>query len=299
MFKKILRLITIRKQMMFKTSTVICLLLAVLGMSMQNCNVINPQENTPTYIHIDSFSMPNFSHKITAVWVYYNNNPVGVFDLPATFPITATGTGKVLFAAGVPVDGQNSKMTNYPFYTIDTFTLTAQPGAIVTHQPVTNYYPKLNINPVYNFDDGITGFAKAGGNINMVTVGADSLVFEGTGSGGIFLNAVGDSSIDSTVSTFTIPAGRPAFIEFDYNTTVPFVVGLEGTLNGLISTGPYYLAGVKPGGNQWQKFYLNVQAFATTYNATSYHFYLKAVLGEGQTSGRMLIDNIKLVTFPF
>lgn len=281
---------------MWKTSSIVCILLVVLSLSMQNCNIINPKETTPTYIHIDSFrTPPNFSHKITAVWVYYNNSPIGVFDLPATFPVMATGTGKLLFAPGVPVDGQYSQMTNYPFYTQDTLSINAQPGGVITYQPFTNYYPTLKMYTISNFDNGVTGFSKAAGNIAIQYGNVDSLSFDG-GYGAIYLNAVGDSSVDSTVNTFSIPAGVPAFIEFNYRTTVPFQLGLEGTLAGLVSTGPYFLAGVKPY-DQWQKFYLNAQAFATQYNATYYHFYIKSSLGQGQTSGRMLIDNIKLITF--
>src|SRR5690348_12276879 len=98
MFRKVLRLLIIRNQLlMLRNSTIACILLVLLGMSMQNCNTINPRETTPTYIHIDSFrTKPGFSHKITAVWVYYNNSPVGVFDLPATIPVMASGTGKLL-----------------------------------------------------------------------------------------------------------------------------------------------------------------------------------------------------------
>ena len=60
------------------------------------CNIINPHEQTPTYIHVDSFvfqynsAVPfTTSHDIRTVWAYYNNNPVGTFDLPATFPVTS------------------------------------------------------------------------------------------------------------------------------------------------------------------------------------------------------------------
>ena len=48
----------------------------------------------PAYIHIDSISFSNTtglaltnSHAITDAWVYINDNLVGAFELPVTFPV--------------------------------------------------------------------------------------------------------------------------------------------------------------------------------------------------------------------
>ncbi|MES2702210.1 MAG: hypothetical protein V4649_06200 [Bacteroidota bacterium] len=272
------------------------LLLLCWGMMVHSCNIINPKENIPTYFHIDSFrTQNNFSHKITAVWVYYNNGTVGVFDLPATFPVMAAGEGILGLAPGIAVDGQNSQVTPYPFYTLDTTMFTAQPGTIITKVPETRYYSLVKQTTISDFEGGITNFGKWSGNANVVPVSADSLRFDGGFSGAIYLNAVGDSSVDSSITTFSIPTGTTAFIEINYKSTVPFYLGLQAKELSL-TTPPYFLAGVNPSAG-WQKFYLNAQAFATRYPASTYHFYIKAVLAPGQTSGRLLIDNIKLVTF--
>jgi hypothetical protein len=280
----------------FSTTQFILVCAAVVSVLMMRCNVINPKETVPTYIHVDSFRTGGkITQNINSVWAYYNNTPIGVFDLPATIPVPATATGMLQLSPGIPVDGQNSLLANYPFYTLDTFTFSPQPGKIITHQPQTGYFASVKKTNIADFDSGTSGFGLIVGNVPVVSVGADSLVFEGR-SGAIFLNAVGDSSVDSSVLVFTIPAGQPAFVEFDYNTTVPFSVGLSGTLAGLISTGPYFLAGVSPN-TGWKKFYMNAQAFATKYQADSYYFVIKTVLPDGQASGRVLIDNIKLITF--
>src|ERR1700761_424190 len=78
-------------------------ILIVSVFSISGCNVINPKEAVPTYIHVDSFRFTpaNYelqgasTHDIRTVFAFYNNNPIGVFDLPATFPVIATGTGKL------------------------------------------------------------------------------------------------------------------------------------------------------------------------------------------------------------
>ena len=285
----------------------------------QACNTINPAEPTPTYIHIDSFHFQEnssvtlyeiggvatltpapVSHKITSVWVYYNNNPVGIFDLPATFPVLATGNGVLKVAPSVAVDGQNNMDDMYPYYTFDTFLFAANPGAVINHTPTTEFYNDAKVKCISNFENGTlhgTNFVLTAGNRSMQLDNNVADVVYGSGCGIIQLSAVGDSSIDSTFATFTIPLGT-AFIEFDYNSTIPFYVGLQANLSSTISSTPNFLTGVSPSnGNGWQKFYLQVDGFTGQAQGTSYNLFLKAVLADGQTSGKLLIDNIQLVTF--
>jgi len=269
-----------------------------------SCNVINPTEPVPTYIHIDSFIFEknpsvnlSTSHQITSVWVYYNNNNIGNFDLPCTIPIITSGTGMLQLAPAVANDGLNNIVYLYPFYTVDTFTLVPQPGKVVTHEPKTEYYSDVVVNHLTNFAFGITNFALVAGDRPVQAAYADSLQFEGLPTGEVKLLAVGDSSVDSCIDTLNIPSdGSEAYIEFNYKSTVPFAVGLSGTLTNLIYGSPFYLGGAYPS-DQWQKFYLYVSQFTQKYPSTYYTFYLHVSLGAGQTSGRLLIANLQLITF--
>ena len=278
----------------------ICLIIAI-G---QSCNIINPPEMVPTYFHIDSFKFnPNsqytnisFSHKITTVWVYYNNNPVGVFDLPVTFPVNATGNGTLEVSPGINNNGLNSELVIYPFYTIDTYSFAAQPGKTIQHTPQTTFYNSLKASTLS--DQNNLGFSQWGGTvgISLVPRTIDSLEFEPPNTNaGIFLNAVGDSSIDSSNKSFAIPAGQ-AYIELNYKCSVPFYLGLQATLNGVATSTPYYLTGIYPN-SAWSKFYLNVGAFNAKYGGSSYRLYIKAALPDGQASGNVLLDHIQLISF--
>ena len=277
-----------------------CFMLLTVG-----CNLINPHENIPTYVHVDSFvftSTPNVnistSHSITSVYAYYNGVNIGSFDLPCTIPVMASGTGTLSLAPAIIQDGLNSLVSLYPYYTTDDYSLTAQPGKIITHNPTTQYYKDIKKTVISDFSFGNTNFGLITGNRQMISVfNKDSLVFEGDASGEIILQAVGDSSIDSSKVQITIPLNQnQAYIEFNYKSTIPFYVGLSASLSNYVTTDPYYLAGINPI-DHWQKFYLQVTDFASRAQATTYTFYIKAVLGKGQTNGRLLIDNIQLVTF--
>ncbi len=109
------------------TRFILLIFTAICVLFFQDCNVINPPEKTPTYIHIDSVHVNinpyltnvSASSNITCIWVYYNENPIGTFDLPATIPVMTTsdtGVGQLQIAPGIAVDGLNNLLGVYPFY---------------------------------------------------------------------------------------------------------------------------------------------------------------------------------------
>ena len=224
----------LEKASMWITNTRLNTLLLLLGCCLcwQACNVINPAEKVPTYIHIDSIHFvqnnavdfqnhPNIlaptTHQAQVVYVYYNNSPVGIFDLPATFPVIATGTGQLEISAGVIANGQNNDVINYPFYTVDTFSFVAQPGHTINHNPQTEFFSDVKITSISDFSDGHTYFSPWEGTNGSMTIGSDtsSLAIDGN-YGIISLNAMAsiDSAVDSSWPSFVIPSGQ-AFVEFD------------------------------------------------------------------------------------
>ncbi len=299
-----------------------CLLVLICAALLwHSCNIINPHEVVPTYVHIDSFTFvqnPGVkllntngsagtglaapTHAITSVWVYYNENPIGIFDLPVTFPVMASGSQGLQLSPSIAVNGQNNVVNTYSYYTLDTSTLVANPGHIINYAPKTQFYPDVKVTNIANFETASLPFAAWEGIQHMIRVtGGDSIVCDGSWAGQVLLNGVGDSSVDSSKVPFSIPDGT-AFIEFDYKSTVPFYIGLQANLSSKITSAPNYLTGVNPnGGSGWQKFYLEVDGFTAEAQSgitgVTYNLYIKAALADGQTSGRLLIDNIQLVTF--
>jgi hypothetical protein len=279
-------------------------LIVCFGWLGHGCNIVNPPEQVPTYIHIDSFHFirnPKFyditgSHQVTTVWVYYNNNPIGTFDLPCTIPIVMNGDAKgtVQMAPGILVNGMNSTVPAYPFYTIDTFQFNANPGKIINHTPVTQFSSGAKITKLSYFE-GTVDFLPLDGTLPITNVSDDSLVFEGLKSGSILLASSSDSAIDGSAIPFPIPFSQRAFIEFDYKTDIPFYVGLQAN-EGTISSTPYFLAGINPS-STWKKFYMDAEDFVAHYQGTGYNFFIKASLPADKGRGRVLLDNIQLVTF--
>jgi hypothetical protein len=280
-------------------------IIAALGLMMWgSCNIINPEEKTPTYVRVDSFRFlpQNYSlygtssHKITSVWAYFNNQLIGSFDLPATFPVIADKPGQLLLYPGIDFNGLKDLESTYPFYTFDSLTLNPQPGQVITPDAKTGYTTSAKMVWREDFELG-NSFSKFNGDTGLVKTTDPANVFEGSGAGYILLkNANGISeNISSNNPAFQATAGQNIFLELNYKCSIPFQVGLEADYtNGNIST--EYIGGVNAK-DTWNKIYINLNDFVNAHSGANYHVIIRASLDNGVSSGWVLVDNLKVITY--
>ncbi|WP_276132198.1 hypothetical protein [Polluticoccus soli] len=276
----------------------------VLLISGSGCNVINPSESIPTYVRIDSFSFVtkdyaregSGSQKVTSAWVYFNNQAIGTFRLPATVPIVMDGPGDVNIIPGVALNGLSFE-TQYPFFsTYDTSIAVAQ-GKTISITPKINYLESAKFQWKEDFELGIGNrFVEVNSDKaedTSITRVTDERVFEGGGSGYVQLDSKHPSSEIITNDPFTITQGK-SYLELNYQGTTSFVVGLQTTQSGNIVF--EYIGGVKAK-DSWNKIYFDLSAFTAKYQTGSYRLMIKTTLDSGLSEGYVLLDNIKVVSF--
>lgn len=276
----------------------------VLLVSGSGCNVINPSESIPTYVRIDSCSFVtkdyaregSGSQKITSAWVYFNNQAIGTFKLPATVPIIMDGPGDLAIIPGIALNGLSFE-TQYPFFsTYDTSIAVAQ-GKTISITPKINYLESTKFQWKEDFELGIGNrFVEVNSDKaedTGITKVSDDRVFEGAGSGYIQLDSKHPSSEIITNDGFPITQGK-AYLELNYKSTTSFVVGLQTTQSSNIVF--EYIGGVKPK-DSWNKIYFDLSAFTATYQTSPYRLMIKTTLDEGLSEGYVLFDNIKVVSF--
>jgi hypothetical protein len=282
-----------------------CFLLFVIvaGIYASGCNTINPEEKVPTYIHLDTINFVNTnptkegttSQNITSAWVYFNNNPIGVFDLPATVPILADAPGQVSISAGVAYSGLGYASL-YPFFNSDTFTLTPAPGTILKPKPTISYVDAAVFTWKEDFETGnafINTNADNPTDTSLVRTNAPGDIFEGGGSGVIYLDANHPTSENISNNGFPIKAGQ-SFIELNYKCNTSFQVGLQTSKQGAVLF--EYIAGVKAK-ESWNKVYIGLSNFTGTYQGAQYRIMIKAGLDNGLSNGYVLLDNIKVISY--
>jgi hypothetical protein len=275
----------------------------IIGSS--SCNLINPDEVVPTYVHIDSFSFSgnpvvtgSNSHRITSVYVYFNNSPVGVFDLPVTFPVMATAPGTLTVLPATDFSGLSGFQAIYPFYLGDTLNLAPAPGETINYAPATEYLKSTVIRLNEEFEQGQgsdNAFMKLTGDTTIVNTIASSEVFEGGGSGLIRLTSGRDSATVITRKGRFIPIGKQAYIELNYRSNMPFWVGMNvDRTDGFSAT--EYLIGLKPR-EEWGKIYIGLSDFMGNNQGPEYRILLHAERPQEVSDGFLYLDNLKVVSF--
>lgn len=269
-----------------------------------SCNIINPEEKTPTYVHIDSFQFAkqNYSlygtssHKIGSIWVYFNNQIIGSFDLPATFPVLADKPGQLLVYPGIDFNGLKDLQSTYPFYSFDSLTVNPQPGQTINFQPKTGYTADTKVLWKEDFELG-NSFSGFNGDTSLTKTTDPANVFEGGGAGYIVLrNKAGFSeNIASNSPSFKPVVGQNIFLELNYKCSIPFQVGLETEFT---SGDVYkeYVAGINKK-DTWNKIYINLNDFVSAHQGINYHVIIRAGLDNGESSGWILVDNLKVVSY--
>jgi hypothetical protein len=272
--------------------------------TMLGCNAINPKEELPTYIVIDSTSvMPTIiekhgsvSHKITDVWVYYNRTLLGTYELPAKIPILAKGKGELTLVAGIWENGLSGTRSKYPFYAANTLNFEAKPTEIIHHHPVFNYRDAALANVTYSvedFEQG-NGFIKLSGDTSVVRTNLPNEVFEGSWSGKILLKDTIKNVETITSQIYSLGVSKEAYLEMNYKSDIPFAVKVKASKNG-----SYYFLDIisLKAKNVWNKTYLNIGGFGNAYQGGQFQFYIQANLPSGQTEGKLLIDNFKVIRY--
>jgi len=270
----------------------------------QACNMVNPKETIPTFIKIDSVRListdptihGSVSQKITDVWVYYNRQLLGAFQLPAKVPVLSTTRGELQIVAGIWDNGLSGTRAKYPFYTLDTFSFSPSPTATLHHIPTFNYRTADSLSTVYlnyDFEQG-NAFGPLYGDTTFIKTNTPEDVFEGNWSDKLELSDSAKFGQSATVIDYTLPNDKMCYLELNYKNDVPFE--LKAEVHQSSSVFNVKLIGVNTS-DKWGKIYVNFGTIAASYPNATFKFVIEATLPTGKTSGKVLIDNFKIIHF--
>lgn len=257
----------------------------------------------PAYVQIDQPVVVGgngqaISSKITDLWVYVNDQPVGVWEPGKPIPLIAEGPTNVKCIAGVRKNGVTDDRIQYPFYQTWQQTLPLEREQTTVVHPAFLYYANLTYW-LADFDSGLR-FDTTNCTATMTIVPSDStLAGQGTGNGRINLD--GSHPIYRGLSSgdpFT-GIGSTAFLEVDYRSDAPLTIGVYYTYAGQAHPTPYVVAKAtkRPDGSiPWNKIYVDMATPWNVPGAMDKRIYMEASLPGGATSATVDVDNVKLVS---
>ncbi len=267
------------------------------------CNDDNLEPGIPAFIQVEYFNLQtNYSqqgtnsHKITDVWVFANDQTIGVFELPATIPILKSGSGKLRLEAGIKLNGIKTTRVNNTFFEpviIEPFNFIAD--SIVTLNPTVTYRTQNVYVWMEDFESGSISIdtTRLLSKANIVLSPIDD-AFEGSFSGLIELTTENNIFEAASFESFVLPAsGKPVFLEMNYKNEYTFSVGIFSQSTGeIIKKEIIYLSPQE----DWNKIYINLtEKLLESQNAIDYKIFFRTVLPANMESASIYLDNIKLM----
>jgi hypothetical protein len=285
--------------------------------TISSCSIFNPPEVIPCYGHIDSIPLiitnasvqGTSANGINCAWVYVDDNPVGAFQLPCTFPVIATtGPHKVEIFAGISENGENETRLKYPFYTAYTSSgVTLTQGAVTKFKLSTNYASWTDIPLLEDFDNDlnpqfstISSIAESDTSMFIIHKGTNSNVYQGIASGEVYLDGVKHTTYYGFSDTFDLANnGDAIFLELNYKSNSAFGIGINSAYISQFIPPFIYIDTA----NTWKKLYVNLQPAIQGANVPAengedgYRIYFYMQTATAGVPEILYLDNIKLVRY--
>ena len=301
------------------------LILSALLLFSASCKKFEGSQKVPAYIHIESIEVDSLTdyfvygantHKITDAWVHVDDQLIGVFELPATFPVLKRGPHEVTIYGGIMVDGRSAARDRYPFYQTWTVqNLDLVEDSIINLSPVLSYYPigdNLNVAWMEDFENTNTLLSDTSSAVNMNRVSGVE-AWQSVNSFWSGKVELPPDSLDFTVVTadqfnfYKNTNGVYCLLEMDYNCNDTFLVGIQYYLDYYLETLP--IIKVTPTDKthdkpeRWNKIYINIGPYMNDFQRASYFklFFTSNLAMEGSEYHPIsepryfFFDNLKLL----
>ena len=282
-------------------------LFLLLFLSQTACEKFSGDQTVPAYLKIDSIRLTtDYSTQGTAMnaitdgWVYIDGQLIGVFQLPATFPVLQEGTHTFSVLPGIKKDGIAETRISYPFYneiqTPKTVNLavgkTLNVGVLST-----TYSTKTRFIWREDFDNAAITLDSTSAATVRIGQTPDSLTLQGIHSGMVILDTVGATFAAASHTAFAIPSNSGVYLEMNFRTNAPMVIGVDlyDATETFITNAP--ILTLNNTNYKWKKIYIDLSTALTSYSEEKYfkvYFYFENTDGKQY---KILLDNIKLLSF--
>jgi hypothetical protein len=279
-------------------------------MSISACEVLEDTSPVavPSYIHIPSIttgsnldgSQGDAFHRIPDVWVYDEGVLLGIYKIPATIPIPRSGKVNLNIEAGVVFSAQLEERIPYPMFQTYRITKDLKENMVDTVKPEFVYRSSCVFPLIEDFDR--VGFrftlnplySRAGDTV--VRVSGPQALEAGKNSGKIELTPGTESFQLFTTENFNLPGmNQPVFLEMDYKSNVPLIIGYYYFEPGQTSSQPNEVIRLFNTEGEWRKLYLALnQETAGKPSNTLYKFYI-GLFKDANQQADIYLDNIKIV----
>lgn len=275
--------------------------LLLIGVIFFSCSKKDYEATIPSYISIPSIALTtdyategSTSANITDAWVYVNDDLVGIYELPASFPILKEGNVSVKVYAGIKDNGISASRARYLMYDPHVEKIDLIVGDTAEIIANVQYSEDVKFAWLEDFEGASTSFLYHA-NSDTIFNKQSSTLKEGLFSGQVFLEDEMDFFEATSLPYNSIPIGGSLYLEMDFKINENIVVGvyLDGEQFAHITLNA---------NTEWKKTYLNLKEIIKAKTNSSEVKIFIGLKEEGTTvfstsQPEIYLDNIKLVHF--
>lgn len=251
-------------------------------------------DEIPSYVHVPAMDVyvtdplqGTASQNITDVWMYADDELIGVYPLPVTIPILKTGSTKLTFSPGILANGISNTRVQYPFYTDTAMVRNLVAGQVDTITPFVRYRSATTYLLNENFENG-NDFTNMERTVNQ----ADA--FEGASSGHFLIDTTRNvRAVTSTKFQVLQESGVIVFVELNYKSSHVMQAGIIARSS---TQGDFVLSKVfiSPQ-DDWNKIYINFTPEINTYLVDEFQFFLEVLETNSTDDIEIYVDNVKIL----
>lgn len=271
------------------------------------------QEAIPSYLHLSKFTVSSTpltqglnTADIISAKVYVNGKEIGTFELPATFPVVASGNAEVVVFPNIKENASSNSQKYFKPYESFTQTVTLEAGKIDSLKPSISYRSNTTFRWMEDFEDQAISIVRSGSNntkdsfytIPTSTAGVDQ-PFSGSNYCG-FIHVSNDSFVvfeRSTLSTFNdIPfLGTDVYVELDIKSNINVQVGVYSYIGADYDQAPVMVINSTAG--KWKKIYVNLKPqIGDLSSGTPIRLFFGFYKEDNDSADyKVYLDNLKLV----
>lgn len=267
------------------------------------CEVINPPEQIPTYIAVDSVKVKitdpaqgTSINSISDCWLYVNGKLIGVFEVPFKVPVLESGIQSIQIEPGYKNSGSDTKRGIYPlmmgWYSTDTL----EKGKVLNLTPEFAYKP-AKFDLIENFEDIGIEFEVSNLSDTCITLVSGAPAQEGKSMYFALDNERTHFECRSS-KLYEITKKGHAFLEISFKCTDQFVFGLFSLeYNGSTLSEVRKNVYVFNRADDWKTVYIDLNYHVINARGTNFRLFFTSIRPEDAVSDKteVFIDNVKLV----
>jgi len=283
--------------------------LIIFSIVSSSCNKFDGDVTVPAFLQIDTVFFATDvalqgenSHEISDVWVYVDDQQMGVFELPAKFPLLFNGKHRLEIRPGIKLNGISSTRSPYPLMkpiVIDDFEFF--PDSVQKLNSLTfKYYSNVTFAWIESFENNNLTIQETQSSDTVIKLTSPAnnpeayLSSTSSYSGQINLTAEKPYYNAWSFYSYALPGlESPVLLEMDFKTDNYVTVGLFVHTEGGYKPVPLVVLNHS---DEWNHIYIN---FTPTVGlnpfAIDFKVFFEAGLENGKAKSNIYFDNVKLI----